>query len=36
MVTWKHLIAVFAGVGLVMQVTVRTQETTPKASAAPR
>ena len=34
MVRWKPLIAMLAGVGLFMQVTVRTQES-PKASAAP-
>src|ERR1700687_3157281 len=35
MVRWKPLIAAFAGVGLVMQVTVRTQENPSKVSAAP-
>ena len=35
MARWKPLIAVFAGVGLVMQVTARTQENAPKASAPP-
>jgi hypothetical protein len=35
MVKWKPLIAVFAGVGLIMQVTARTQENAPKAAAPP-
>src|SRR6266850_1829562 len=35
MVRWKPLIAVFAGVGLIMQVTARTQDNAPKAAAPP-